>query len=267
MSSRAVPLPLMAARAYLPDMRFASHKTLQPPALPAGERIYAVGDIHGRRDLLDKLLKRIHKDLNAWKDKSRIVFLGDYIDRGPDSAAVLDRLVEGPGPADAWICLKGNHDHFAHYMLTTENWQQHHLDTWLANGGDEAMRSWGIPSRIVRGDPDAAVAALKECVPAEHGEFLARLRLSYRAGDYMFVHAGIRPGVPLELQDERDLLWIRSDFLNHRHDFGAHVVHGHTITRTVDARPNRTGIDTGAYSSGRLTALVLEGAERRVLST
>ena len=243
-------------------------RTEQPlPAVPPGMRIYAIGDIHGHRTLLDDLLRRIGDDLHGFKARSEIVFLGDYIDRGPESAAVIDRLIEGPGPADDWVFLKGNHDHFLAHLVSGEDWKPRHYWTWIDNGGDEALKSWGLPRELIQGEPSEAVESLREALPEAHRRFFERLRPYHRAGDYLFVHAGVRPDVPLEEQDERDLLWIREEFLNHRGDFGAHVVHGHTISRDVDERKNRTGIDTGAFATGRLTALVLEGTERRYLAT
>ncbi|MEE4349629.1 MAG: metallophosphoesterase [Pacificimonas sp.] len=238
------------------------------PKVPDGVRVYAVGDIHGRRDLLDRLLDMIAADLDGYKGHSEIVFLGDYIDRGPDSADVIDRLIEGPEPGDSWVYLKGNHDYFAVNLLDNDDWKNHHLKAWLDNGGDEALASWGVKRKLVReGDPETIVAAFREALPKKHAKFLRALKLDYRVGDYLFVHAGIKPGVPLEKQDERDLMWIRNEFLRHRKGFGVHVVHGHTISKGVDEQKNRTGIDTGAYASGVLTALVLEGEERRYLST
>ena len=249
-------------------MNFLFGKKEKPPAIPDGTRIYAVGDIHGRRDLMDSLLDRIAADLQGFEGHSEIVFLGDYIDRGPDSAGVIERLIEGPEPADSWVYLKGNHDHFANYLLTETDWKTRHYKSWMTNGGVEALMSWGLPQQMILGErPDTVVEAFREKIPKTHRKFLKRLKLDYRVGDYLFVHAGIRPKVPLEEQVEADLLWIRRDFLKHKKSFGVHVVHGHTISEDVDERTNRTGIDTGAYASGRLTALVLEGAARRYLST
>ncbi|WP_207790587.1 metallophosphoesterase family protein [Pacificimonas flava] len=227
-----------------------------------------MGDIHGRRDLLDALLERIAADLKGFEGHSEIVFLGDYIDRGPDSAGVIDRLIEGPEPADSWVYLKGNHDHFATFLLEDDDWKKDHLKAWISNGGDEALKSWGVSTRLlVSGKSEEIVDAFRLALPKAHRKFFRALKLDYRVGDYLFVHAGIRPGVPLEEQDERDLMWIRGDFLRHRKGFGVHVVHGHTISKDVDEQKNRTGIDTGAYMTGTLTALVLEGAERRYIAT
>ncbi|MEO0499157.1 MAG: metallophosphoesterase family protein [Pseudomonadota bacterium] len=245
-----------------------ARKKKRPSAVPDGRRVYAVGDIHGMAPLLTKLLKAIKRDLKGYRGESEIVFLGDYIDRGPDSAGVIDRLVEGPGPADRWTFLKGNHDAFLVSTLAAERLKRRYYDMWIDQGGAEAMMSWGVRRGLVYGDdPRDAVDALKDAMPKAHRKFFKRLQLSHRVGDYMFVHAGVRPHVPLEEQQEKDLLWIREDFLDHRKGFGPHIVHGHTITAEPDAQKHRTGIDTGAYRTGVLTALVLEGTERRTLST
>lgn len=249
-------------------MKFLFGQKKRLPSVPSGCRVYAIGDIHGRRDLLDVLLDQIALDLKGFSGHSEIVFLGDYIDRGPDSGPVIDRLIEGPEPGESWVYLKGNHEHFASFLLTTEKWRRSHVRGWIDNGGDHALLSWGVEEDVIkRGRSEDVVNAFRAAIPASHAKFLKKLKLDYRVGDYLFVHAGIRPGVPLEEQDEKDLMWIRGDFLDHRKGFGVHVVHGHTISREVDERKNRTGIDTGAYQTGRLTALVLEGAERRYLST
>ncbi|MGB3722199.1 MAG: metallophosphoesterase [Pacificimonas sp.] len=237
------------------------------PAVPDGVRVYAIGDIHGMARLLKTLLKTIKRDLKGYEGRSEIVFLGDYIDRGPDSAAVIERLCEGPGPGDAWICLKGNHDAFLSDTMYAEKLNSRYYRAWVEQGGLEAMLSWGVDRATVYGDPDEAVAALRKAMPKPHRKFFRKLKSSYQTGDYMFVHAGVRPHIDLDDQQEKDLLWIREDFLKHRKDFGAHIVHGHTIFEDVDAQRNRTGVDTGAYKTGKLSALVLEGKTRRVLST
>ncbi len=242
-------------------------KKKKAPALPDGHRVYAIGDIHGMADLLKKLLKTIKRDLKGYEGHSEIVFLGDYIDRGPDSASVIERLVEGPGPGDKWTFLKGNHDAFLSSMMNDEKLKPRYYRLWVEQGGLEAMMSWGVRRAVIHDDPKAAMAALREAMPKLHRKFFRKLDLSRQIGDYLFVHAGVRPHVDLEDQQEKDLLWIREDFLKHRKDFGAHIVHGHTITNKVDAQKNRTGVDTGAYKTGKLTALVLEGRERRTLST
>lgn len=233
--------------------------------VPEGKRVYAVGDVHGRLDLFDKLLARLETDRRRWPGGAEVVLLGDYVDRGPDSAAVLDRLSAGmPDWAD-WTLLRGNHEQA---MLDSIDGDRRALRAWLDYGGRETLRSYGAPARVSLGnDDEAIVAELHARVPAAHIDLLRRLELTRRIGDYLFVHAGIRPGVALEAQEPRDLLWIRSEFLDSRNDHGCVVVHGHSITREVTERANRIGIDTGAYASGRLTALVLDGETRRYMAT
>lgn len=236
-----------------------------PRHVPEGIRVYAVGDIHGRLDLFDRLMRRIENDRARWSGEAEVVLLGDYIDRGPDSAAMLGLLAGGLPDWARWTLLKGNHEQA---MLDSIDGDRRALRGWLEHGGREALRSYGTPARVALGDDDAAIVAeLRERVPAAHVALLRRLELTRRIGDYLFVHAGIRPGVPVEAQEERDLLWIRSEFLDSRQDHGCVVVHGHSITPEVSERANRIGIDTGAYASGNLTALVLDGDRRRYIAT
>ena len=237
------------------------------PTVPAGQRVYAIGDIHGMRASLDRMLDAIAADLKGFPGESEIVFLGDYIDRGPDSASVVARLVAGPGPGGRWTFLKGNHDAFLADLIASPSPSAADYTLWIEQGGLEAMRSWGVSwSVIASGGVRAALAELRAAMPAEHLAFFETLGLTRRIGDYFFVHAGIRPGVALEKQQEMDLIWIRDEFLSHRGDHGVHIVHGHTITAEPDRQANRTGVDTGAYAGGALTALVLEGDERRFLA-
>lgn len=235
--------------------------------VPAGQRLYAIGDIHGRVDLLDRLLEQIQAD--ATRDptlSNTLIFLGDYVDRGLDSAPVLERLSQGPPPGFGAIHLLGNHEETVLQFLRDAEAGAR----WLKFGGQATLLSYGI-----RRPPGLAEAAwlfhaqqeLRRTLPPTHLAFLRRLRRYVTVGGYLFVHAGIRPNVPLDAQENDDLLWIRDDFLTSKEDHGWVVVHGHSITDEPDERPNRIGIDTGAYASGRLTALVLEGAERRYLTT
>jgi len=236
-----------------------------PRRVPAETRVYAVGDIHGRLDLFDRLIKRIEGDRAKWAGEAEVVLLGDYVDRGPDSAAILERLAGDLPRWATWTLLKGNHEQA---MLDSIDGDRRALRAWLEYGGRETLRSYGAPARVALGNDDAAIVAeLQSRVPATHVDLLRRLELTRRIGDYLFVHAGIRPGVPIDAQEERDLLWIRSEFLDCKDDHGCIVVHGHSITREVTERANRIGIDTGAYASGRLTALVLEGDRRRYMAT
>jgi len=237
------------------------------PTLPQGQLLYAVGDIHGRLDLLQRLLDLIRLDAKASPaDRRTLIFLGDYVDRGPDSRGVVERLIGGlPQGFDVHF-LKGNHEAILLDFLA-EPWR---LDHWLQNGGEETMRSYGVDTKGLTylGAPPAAWRdAFAEALPEAHLRFFRNLQLSVSFGDYLFVHAGIRPGVPLGAQSEADLVWIRGPFLNHAEPFGKIVVHGHTPDKEPVTRPNRVGIDTGAVFTGRLTALRLEDGSREFLQT
>jgi serine/threonine protein phosphatase 1 len=226
-----------------------------------------VGDIHGRLDLLQCLLEVIQRDAEASRaDWRTVVFLGDYVDRGPDSRGVVERLIgDLPQGFDAHF-LKGNHEAILLDFLA-EPWR---LDHWLQNGGEETMRSYGVDTEGLAhlGAPPAAWRdAFAEFLPEAHLRFFRNLQLSVSFGDYLFVHAGIRPGVPLGAQSEADLVWIRAPFLNHAEPFGKIVVHGHTPGQEPVTRSNRVGIDTGAVFTGRLTALRLEDGSREFLQT
>ncbi len=239
--------------------------------VPEGTRVYAVGDIHGRLDLLDAMRKLIATDAAIRKaerdpiERMVVVYLGDYVDRGPDSKGVIDRLIEKPLPGFEAVHLKGNHEDFMLNFLDAPERAGH---AWLFNGGIETLSSYGLTR-----DPDApqrmAIVRddLARLMPDGHLDFLKGLDLQHQEGDYLFVHAGIRPGVELEGQSDQDLMWIREEFLEHPEDHGKMIVHGHTITWTPDIRSNRIGIDTGAFASDVLTCLVLEGTERKLLQT
>lgn len=233
-----------------------SRRSIAPPALPEGLRIYAVGDIHGRADLLTRLFVRIDEDLKARPSAQSIhVFLGDYIDRGKDSAAVLDLLIER-GRAHELCCLKGNHEIFLFEFL--ENPAA--LKQWAQYGALSTLASYGLFPPLNAGPKEQAElsARLREAMPESHGKFLAALKPCFAAGDFFFVHAGVRPGTALARQSEEDLLWIRDDFLLHEEPFEKIIVHGHTPVREPEVRQNRINIDTGAYATGRLTCLRLE---------
>lgn len=234
-------------------------------AVPNGYRVYAIGDIHGRLDLFGRLLTLIEEEQRALPAAELVVIqLGDLIDRGPDSAGVVARAMDSAGHG-RMIVLRGNHEAV---MLDALRGEPGLLRSWLGIGGDAALRSWGVPQEAIDTlEDDALTAIANASIPAEQIAWLAERPLSTTIGDYHFVHAGIRPGVPLDRQSPRDQIWIRGAFLGSRRAHGAIIVHGHSIARDVDERPNRIGIDTGAYFSGRLTALVLEGTGRRYLFT
>ncbi len=226
--------------------------------------LYAIGDIHGRADLLREMHRRIAADAAAHPAADKmIVYLGDYVDRGPDSRGVIDILLDAPLDGFRTVFLKGNHEAFMLAFLDGD------LDAgrgWLFNGGDAALGSYDVPFRYSHG-LEQTRADLAAALPASHRAFLDTLQLHHSAGDYLFVHAGIRPGVALADQDAHDLLWIREEFLDSTADHGRIVVHGHSIERAPVFRPNRIGIDTGAYATGRLTCLVLNGTERAIIQT
>ncbi len=235
-------------------------------SVPAGRRVYAIGDIHGRRDLLDSLLDAIAADGAARGPADTLVlFLGDLVDRGPDSRGVVDRLIAYSREAPATRFLMGNHEEV---FLRAVAGDLKALRFLIRIGGRATILSYGLSEEEYQTlDFEELAAVLRERVPAEHVAFLSAFEDQVEIGDYLFVHAGIRPGVALAAQQASDLRWIRNDFLLHRERFDKLVVHGHSITPEVDLPPNRIGIDTGAYESGRLTAIALEGADRWFLST
>ena len=243
-----------------------SRKGPKAPSVPDGYRIYAVGDVHGCDGLLAEILDRIETDAAARPPASTIIiFLGDLIDRGPDSAAVVERLCNHAPSNVRLVFLAGNHEEV---LLRILDGDDQLVGDWLRFGGAECMLSYGVdPKRLKRLSSAQAVAAIRAAIPAHHVTFLEGFNDTFRAGDYLFVHAGIRPGLPLAEQSQADLRWIREPFLKDMSDHGFVVVHGHTISQGVVEQANRIGIDTGAYRSGVLTALVLEGSERWLLQT
>ncbi len=225
-----------------------------------------MGDIHGRLDLLDQILARIDDDLTARPArKTLLVFVGDLIDRGPHSAQVVERLRTYRRPGIRPIFLLGNHEEVLLRILAGN---QALIASWLRFGGIECLKSYGVDATAFAGrDGRAILAAVRSAIPRSHIEFLESFLDTCRFGDYLFVHAGIRPGVELEQQTQNDLRWIRAPFLFDETDHGFTVVHGHTISAAVEERSNRIGIDTGAYRTGVLTALVIDGAQRRFIDT
>ena len=233
-----------------------SKRSTSRPRLPPGRRIYAIGDIHGRADLLASLFARIDEDLKARPTAEAIqVLLGDYIDRGSSSREVIEMLIARRRNHNLML-LKGNHEEFALQFLRDPSL----LSQWKSIGGLNTVLSYGVtPPRSQDEKSQREVAsAFLDSMPESHRRFLQGLALSFSCGDFFFVHAGVRPGIPLHEQSQHDLLWIRDDFLLHEEDFGKIVVHGHTPTREPEVRSNRINIDTGAYATGRLTCLVLE---------
>ena len=247
-------------------LKFVTRKQPRGHRVPDGVRVYAVGDIHGRLDLLDRLLDDIATD-DAKREAAhtQIVFLGDLIDRGPESAGVVDRLLAYSKAAPPSRLLMGNHEEVFLRVLAGD---VKAMRFFLRIGGRATVMSYGFDAEEYASlDFEALTARLIERVPAEHVAFLSAFEEMIEVGDYLFVHAGIRPGIDLAAQKTSDLRWIREEFLGCRDDHGKLVVHGHSITEDVDLQPNRIGIDTGAFDSGRLTAIGLEGGERWFLST
>lgn len=229
--------------------------TLAPATLPDGRRIYAIGDVHGCDDRLAMLHQLIATDLAARPVADPVVLhLGDYIDRGEASAAVIERLM-APWPAVAGVTprvvnLTGNHEEMM--LAALDSGDAEEAMQWLSNGGAQTLASWGVPRRTRQRDWVRAI-------PPAHVAFLRGLQVRHQEGGYLFVHAGLRPGVPLERQSRHDMLWIREPFLSWQGDLPAVVVHGHTPEHEVVVHPNRIGVDTGAVLGGVLTCAVLEG--------
>lgn len=239
-----------------------------PASIPAGRRVYAVGDIHGRADLLLRLLEDLHADIAQGEFEGRpiLVFLGDYVDRGFQSKNVIDILLgELLSPFETYF-LKGNHEAAMLQFLADPGIGPR----WAEFGGAETLVSYGVQPPRTRTSKEEWSRASKElnaALPPEHLNFLSNLDVSVRIGDYLFVHAGVRPGIPLEQQSEQDLLWIREEFLNDRKPLGAVVVHGHTPVSAPHRDSRRVGLDTGAYLSGKLTAARFEHEAVDFIST
>jgi serine/threonine protein phosphatase 1 len=236
------------------------------PRAPDGTRVYAVGDVHGRADLLAQINQLIHADGYARQaPRNVVVYLGDYIDRGPASAEVIDLLIDRPLPGFEAVHLLGNHEESLLRFLNDGTI----IGAWMSFGGGPTLLSYGVrpPDALAGREVVRAQDELRQRLPERHLRFLRGLQLTHAEGDYFFAHAGIRPGVPLDRQAPEDLLWIRGEFLASPADHGKIVVHGHTITTAPEVRRNRIGIDTGAFASGHLTCLVLEGEEWSFLQT
>ncbi|MEG3176920.1 metallophosphoesterase family protein [Sphingomonas sp. RB3P16] len=246
--------------------RSAGEAVVPRPRIPAGQRVYAIGDIHGRLDLLTDLLDRIFADTAArLPAQTQLIFLGDLIDRGPESAGVIARLVGLASSEPHTRFLLGNHEEV---FLSVLDGNYDALKFFTRIGGDATIASYGIDvGDHAAGTSRELLDRLRAAVPAEHRGFLQAFEEQIVIGDYAFVHAGVRPGVALAAQTSEDLRWIRGDFLDAKSAFEKYIVHGHTVTDDVDERANRIGLDTGAYRSGRLTAMGFEEDRRWVLQT
>jgi len=235
-------------------------------SVPEDQIVYAIGDIHGRDDLLGRLHEVIQQELVTTADgrNVQVVYLGDYVDRGPDSRAVVDRLLERPLQGVQAVFLKGNHEDTMLRFLNGKVGS----DTWLNLGGGATAKSYGISLRSQRNEPlpiEAVRDSLNAALPERHLSFFRSLKLYHEVGDYLFVHAGIRPGRTIEEQSQADLLWIRGEFLRSRRQHERIVVHGHAAHHDAVIRRNRICVDTMAYATDRLSCVVLEGTSYRFL--
>jgi serine/threonine protein phosphatase 1 len=234
-------------------------------ATDPGDRIYAIGDVHGRYDLLRELMHKIgaHAEARGGDRTTYVMLLGDLVDRGPDSWNVLNYVHDLQSHTPNLLVLAGNHEEL---MIRALDGEPGLLNAWLRIGGDATLRSCGIepPSGPVDAKTFGDLAA--EAVGEHLLDWMRSLPVTAESGDYFFCHAGVRPGVPLKKQSRNDLLWIREEFLSHEKSHGSIIVHGHSITVEAQIRENRIGLDTGAYRSGMLTAICLEGTYREILS-
>lgn len=234
---------------------------MNAPDLSENAPLYVIGDIHGRLDLLDRLIEAIYRDAGARGPETLTVTVGDYVDRGPDSRGVIRRLMGNPFPG-RYVALKGNHEAMMMSFLADPRAGE----LWWLNSAVGTLRSFGVVASSDEEDFVGVAEAFRAALSPEETRFLTSLRLSLSVGRYFICHAGVRPGVPLDQQSEHDLLWIRREFLDSEVDFGKIVVHGHTPVPEPEVKPNRIDVDTGAVFSGRLTCAVLENGGPRFLT-
>ena len=245
---------------------FSRRRVERMRTTPPDTRIYVIGDIHGRLDLLRRLHDAVRGDAADAAPRRVLVYPGDYVDRGEQSRQVLDLLIDHPLEGFERVLLRGNHED----MMSTFLEDLSIAGGWMMNGGDATLFSYGVGAPEQGSGEERLLvmqAAFREKVPPRHREFLRDLRLHHIEGDYLFVHAGVRPGQPVEDQTPRDLIWIREPFLSSTAEHGYCVVHGHTVVEKPEFHANRIAIDTGAYFSNRLTCLVLEGTGHRIIQT
>jgi serine/threonine protein phosphatase 1 len=265
---RTEPTRWAVPRAYLDARLGRLFRRASPlPEAAPGERVYAIGDVHGRLDLLRRLLRTVRSDAAGMeRTDARIVLLGDFVDRGPHSRQVLEliRLLQRRAP-DRIVALAGNHEDL---LLASARGDAAAQGVWLRNGGDATLRSFGLdPAEFAVSSAAERGRRLRQALGEDMLGWLEMLPLSWRSGDYFFCHAGVRPGVPLNNQRREDLLWIRHVFLDSGRDHGAVIVHGHSETDEAEIAANRINVDTAAHRSGELTAVGLQGACRWLLST
>lgn len=241
-------------------------RPLDSATIPDGRRVYAIGDVHGRNDLLQRLLDKIVKDDGErGAVESEIIFLGDLVDRGPDSAGVIDTAMQARETLGNVRFLMGNHEEV---YLAAASGDEKSVRFFNRIGGRETILSYDITMKeYMELDMTQLALRIPELFPREHVDFISGFEDQIIVGDYAFVHAGIRPGVPLSEQRQKDLRWIREDFLSASEAHEKVIVYGHTINDDVVETGTRIGIDTGAYYSEKLTALALQGSERWYLDT
>jgi serine/threonine protein phosphatase 1 len=243
--------------------KFQKRKAKPRYAVPPGVRVYAIGDVHGCLDELNRVLEAIDQDVGSHRGKSELVFLGDLVDRGPQSAEVIERILGGGLPTDSSAVIMGNHEQA---MLECYRGGVATYGSWLQFGGVQTLESYGLGREEIFAPTFDLAAAMRKSIPPMHIQFLVSLKDYVRHGDYVFVHAGIRPGVSLEDQSARDLRWIRREFLEDTTDHGFMVVHGHSIVPKVEFRENRIALDTGCYFTGQLSALSIENDTVKILT-
>lgn len=236
-------------------------------SIAKGERWYAIGDIHGCHDLLNRLFGLIDADdEHRGPADTRLIFLGDYIDRGSQSRRVIELMMKlDAADEDRVVSLMGNHEEI---LLSVADGNRRAATQFHKMGGRETLLSYAVTAQDYdSADASGVVDLVRGAIPADHIQWLRNLRSFHAVGNYLFVHAGIRPGIALKDQIPSDLRWIRKDFLESTTQHGRMIIHGHSVSKQIDVRPNRIGIDTGAYATGRLTAIGLEGTERWFLQT
>jgi len=241
----------------MPEVDFAAARA------PEGMRLYAIGDVHGCRDLLKRMHAAIEDEIARDRPGDwRIIHLGDYCDRGPDTKGVIDFIVARQAADARIISLRGNHDDgMLNFLTAGGEWR-----IFTHNGGETTAASYGVRADFAT--PwmlEASRDALNAAMPAAHRAFLEALQYQVSFGDFMFCHAGVRPGVPLDRQDRHDLMWIRNEFHDHGGLYARVIVHGHTPVAAVDIRHNRVNLDTRAFASGMLSAIAIEGDRKRIL--
>ena len=243
-------------------LNLARRREARYPPAPAGTLVYAIGDIHGRSDCLDRAHDLIDRDVaeRGAADQATEIYIGDYVDRGPDSKGVFDRLVARSTQVRL-VGLRGNHEIIMESFLRGQT----SFEDWRRLGGLETVLSYGVDARGLLAKGGVTPRDLAEKVPVSHLRFISSLVGVHSVGAYCFVHAGLRPGVVIERQSVNDLAWIRDDFLHFSGDFGAIVIHGHSPVTAVDFLPNRINIDTGAYMTNRLSVLRIDAAGASVL--